>query len=635
MEREIAGGESHDYELELRAGRFALLAVEQRGIDLVVRVFSPDGEQIAQADSSGSDGTEWVAIFNQTRGVHRIEVAPFGEEPEPGRYTIELVRIEKAAKKASGRVDQLFAPWDRPGSPGAAIAVARNGEIVHAAGYGSAQLEYGIPITPSTVFHVASVSKQFTAFAIALLAARGELSLDDEVRQHIPELPEFGRSITLRHLVHHTSGLRDQWNLLALGGWRLDDVITMEHILTAVRHQEELNFEPGEEYVYCNTGYTLLAEVVQRVTGKSFREWTTENLFEPLGMNNTHFHDDHRMIVPDRAYSYDDDGPGLRKSVLSYANVGATSLFTTVEDLVQWTNNLDTGALGGEAVLAQVHERGVLNDGEEIPYAFGLVHGEHGGLRTMGHGGADAGFRTMLMRYPDQKVTIAVLSNLGSFNTDGVARTVAAVYLEDEMEAAQGEPEKADPEGTPDETVEVAPEVLDDYAGRYQLEAGLLVTITNDEGRLVAEAAGRPKVTLAPESETTFVIHEAEVHVVFHRDESGKVDRLTVVQGGQEQPGKRVEPFEPTAEQLAGYVGDYYSPELGTFYAIAVKEDRLVAFHRRHGEIALTATTTDEFSGDRWFFGRARFERGDDGEVTVMRVSSGRVRDLRFERRPD
>jgi CubicO group peptidase (beta-lactamase class C family) len=627
-EREIAGGERHELSLELRARRFVLLVVEQQGIDLVVRVYDPRGEMVHQVDSSGKEGPEWITFFNAARGVHRIEVAPFEDEAEPGRYTIEVARLEKAARTPSGKVDQLLAPWDRIDSPGAALAVARDGEIVYKSGYGSAQLEYGIPITPSTVFHVASMSKQFTAFAIALLAEQGKLSLDDDVLEHIPEIPDFGRKITLRQLIHHTSGLRDQWNLLALGGWRLDDVITTEHILTAMRYQQELNFDPGEEHLYCNSGYSLLAEVVARVTGTSFREWTTENIFRPLGMNHTHFHDDHEMIVPDRAYSYSVDGPGFRKSVLSYANVGATSLFTTVEDLIKWTNNLDTGTLGGEAVLQQVHERGILNNGEEISYAFGLVHGEHRGLRTVGHGGADAGFRTMLMRYPDQRFVVAVLSNLGGFSPDSIAREVAAVYLAEEMAEAGPEEDSA-------ETVEVDAAVLDDYTGRFQLEAGLLVTITRDEAQLVAEARGRPKVKLIPESETTFVIREADVRVTFHREESGEVERLTVLQGGQEMPGRRVEPFEPTAEQLAQYAGDYYSPELGTFYSIAVKEDLLVALHRRHGEIELTPTTTDEFSGDEWYFGRAKFERDDDGGVTALRVSSGRVRNLRFERQPD
>src|SRR6185436_1924774 len=236
----------------------------------------------------------------------------------------------------TSKVDKLFANWDKPDSPGAALIVVKDGAVVYKRGYGSANLEYNIPITPATVFHVASVSKQFTAFAITMLAKAGKLSLDDDIHKYLTELPDFGQKITIRHLLHHTSGLRDQWELLAMAGWRLDDVITKEHILKMVRHQKELNFSPGQEYLYCNTGYTLLAVIVERITGQSFREYMQETIFKPLNMTGTHFHDDHEMIVKNRAYSYRPYGPqDFKLSALNYANVGATSLFTTVEDMAR------------------------------------------------------------------------------------------------------------------------------------------------------------------------------------------------------------------------------------------------------------------------------------------------------------
>lgn len=632
VERELAAGESHEYRLELRANRFVLVTVEQRGIDVILRAYDPQGRTIQQSDSSGKEGLESVGFFNEVKGAHRVEIVPFDKEAEPGRYSIEVARLERAARTASGKVDQLMARWDRADSPGAALAVVQDGKVVYKNGYGSAQLEYGIPITPSTVFHVASVSKQFTAFAVILLAEQGKLSLDDDVRKYIPEVPDLGKPITLRQLIHHTSGLRDQWNLLALAGWRLDDVITREHILTLVEHQQELNFDPGEKYVYCNTGYTLLAEVVARVTGQSFREWTAEMIFKPLGMDRTHFHDDHQMIVPDRAYSYASAASGYRKAVLSYANVGATSLFTTVEDLAKWTDNLDTGILGGESVLRLMHQRGVLNNGEELSYASGLVHGEHRGLRTVGHSGGDAGFRSHVVRYPDQRFAVVVLSNLADFSPYDVARQIAEIYLAEEMDAQDASAKSNGDDEDADEPVEVDVAVLDDYTGEFQLEGGPLITIIRDGQQLVAQTRGRPDVTLHPESETTFLIREADIRVTFHREESGDVARFTLLQGGQELPAKRVERAAPSVEELKQYVGEFYSRELGTFYTIAVEDDRLVALHRRHGKIELTPTTRDEFTGNQWFFGQVKFERNDTHEVIVMLVSSGRVRDVRFER---
>jgi hypothetical protein len=294
VEREIAAGETHRYRVDLETDQFLFVAVEQQGIDLVVRVLGPSGEELDEVDSpNGSWGLEAVAFFPSGSGIHQIEVAPLEEEEsESGGYEITLERLEPAATTESGRVDQLFAQWDRAGSPGASVAVARGDSVLFEKGYGYAQLEYGIPITPATIFHVASVSKQFTAFAIAMLANQGKLSLDDDIREHLPYVPDFGVAITPRHLIHHISGMRDQWNLLALAGWRLDDVITKEQVIRLVERQQELNFEPGAEYLYCNTGYTLLADIVEHITGQPFPEWMAENVFQPLAMNSTHFHDD-------------------------------------------------------------------------------------------------------------------------------------------------------------------------------------------------------------------------------------------------------------------------------------------------------------------------------------------------------
>jgi CubicO group peptidase (beta-lactamase class C family) len=642
VEREIAAGETHAYEVVLKARRFLFFTVDQRGVDVVVKVYRPDGELIGVFDSpNGARGPEHVSVTVEDKGLYRVEVAPLLEGADPGRYAIVIEQIAPVAKTREGKIDQLFARWDRPDAPGFSLAIARGGEIVLERGYGSAQLEYGVPITPSTIFHVASVSKQFTAFAVAMLAEQDKLSLDDDVRKYIPEVPDFGKTITLRHLIHHTSGLRDQWNLLALGGWRLDDVITTEQILTAVSFQEELNFDPGEEHVYCNTGYTLLGEVVARVTGQTFPEWTAENLFEPLDMTHTHFHDDHERIVPDRAYSYASDGVGFRKSVLSYANAGATSLFTTVADLLKWTHNLETGEVGGEAVIARVHERGVLNSGEVLDYAFGLVHGEHNGLRTVGHGGGDAGFRTMVTRYPEYGLSVATFGNFGGFNSGHVARQVAEIYLADEMAArmedAPPEPGiEQDDSQEKTEVMEIAPEVLDGYVGRFQItEIGLILTFEREGRQLWVQATGRPRIALTTESENTFYAIETGARVTFHRAESGEVGRLTLAVGGSELEGERVEPFEPGAEELAEFVGNYYSPELATFYEIAIDEGDLVARHRRHGTIALRPSVTDEFSGSAWYFGTVRFVRNGEGAIVAMLVSSGRVRNVRFERHTD
>ncbi|MBK7598693.1 MAG: serine hydrolase [Acidobacteria bacterium] len=280
--------------------------------------------------------------------------------PSRRQFTVGLDR------ELANRIDEVFRQYDKPGSPGCSLAVVRDGKVVYKHGYGYANLEYDIPISPSTVFHVASVSKQFTAFAITLLASEGRLKLDDDIRKYLPEVPDFGKTITIKHLIYHTSGLRDQWELLAMAGWRLDDVITKEHILKIIRNEKELNFEPGAEHLYCNSGYTLLAVIVERVSGQSFRQFTNDRIFKPLGMANTHFHDDHEMIVKNRAYSYQPEkAGGFKLSALNYANAGATSLFTTAEDMTRWALNFEDMKLGGKAVIDQMHEQGILNSGKK------------------------------------------------------------------------------------------------------------------------------------------------------------------------------------------------------------------------------------------------------------------------------
>ena len=276
-------------------------------------------------------------------------------------------------KKLTAKIDSLFQKWDNDSSPGASVSILKDGEIILKKGYGMANLEYDIPIRPSTIFHIASESKQFTDFCIVLLAQQGKLSLDDDIRKWLPEVPDFGKKIGIRNLIYHTSGLRDQWQLLAISGTRLDDVITQDHILKLVKNQKELNFEPGSRYLYCNTGYTLLAEIVKKVSGLSLREFAEKEIFGPLGMDDTHFHDNYKEIVKNRAYSYSQkDSITFENSVLSYSTIGATSLFTTVKDEAKWLNNYFTAQVGGPEAIEQMYERGILNSGDTLSYAFGL-----------------------------------------------------------------------------------------------------------------------------------------------------------------------------------------------------------------------------------------------------------------------
>ncbi|MGH4000314.1 MAG: serine hydrolase domain-containing protein, partial [Pseudonocardiaceae bacterium] len=339
------------------------------------------------------------------------------------------------------RLDAVFAQYDRASSPGCALGVYRDGRIGYAKAYGSANLELGAPLTPASVFDIGSTSKQFTAMSVLLLARDGKLALDDDVRRYIPSLPEYGAPITIRHLLYHTSGIRDYTTLLALAGEPTQNWTTDDDALELIVRQRALNFAPGSEWQYSNSGYFLLSLVVKRVSGQSLRRFAQSRIFEPLGMAQTHIHDDHAMVVPNRATGYvpsDSAGP-FRIEMSDFEQTGDGSVFTTVEDLVKWDENFYSAVVGGPELLAEMVKPGALNDGKPVDYAAGLVVGEYRGLKTVEHGGAWAGYRAQLLRFPTEHVSIACLCNLGSANPDRLAQQVADVYLADRLGPAENQ----------------------------------------------------------------------------------------------------------------------------------------------------------------------------------------------------
>jgi CubicO group peptidase (beta-lactamase class C family) len=527
------------------------------------------------------------------------------------------------------KVDELFAVWDGNGTPGAAVAIVRDGAVIYKKGYGMANLEYDIPISPSSIFHIASVSKQFTVFSILLLQSEGKVDLDDDIRKYIPEVPDFGQTITLRHLASHTSGLRDQWALLALAGWRLDDVITKEHVLKLVCKQKDLNFAPGDKYLYCNTGFTLLAEVVSRVSGKSFAEFTEANIFSPLQMNHTLFYDDHEKIVKNRTYSYHMDITGFKKSVLSYANVGATSLFTTVEDLSLWAENFSELNIGNSEIVRMMNTPAVLNDGEEFGGALGQFVGGYKGLNEIAHGGADAGYRSYLGRYPDQKFSVIVFSNSAQINASGMAHQIVDIYLEEQLKPEAEEVKEVDNE---DDKIVLDRKIIGSYLGEYEFQAGFIVSVTEENGKLFAEATGQDIVKLNPITMTEFEVEGIEAKVVFVPGDSKNVNLIKLFLGEQIQEGQRMLPFDKATVDLSECTGRFYSEELATAYDIKIYDGKLVAQHIRLSDIQLSPVKEDVFSGDAWFFGQIEFIRENGTTINGCKVSSGRVLNLYFKK---
>ena len=623
--------EKHQYTINLKSNQFAFFKLMQDGIDLKVTTYNTLNEKLEEFDSPNyRNGYELFTIASDKKGEYLIEIESIDDIDHAGEYELFVQSVKPKAVTQNEQVDELFTIWDTNDTPGVAVAVVKDGAIIYKNGYGLSNLEYDIPITPSSIFHIASVSKQFTVFSILLLEKQGKLSLDDDIRKYIPEVPDFGTTITLRHLASHTSGLRDQWNLLSMAGWRMDDVITKEHVLKLVSKQKELNFNPGDEYAYCNTGFTLLAEVVSRISDMSFAEFTEVNIFEPLKMSNTLFYDDHEKVVKNRTYSYNSSSDGYKKSVLNYANVGATSLFTTVEDLSLWAMNFSDINVGDSTIINKMNTPAILNDGKTFGGALGQFVGEYKGLNEIQHGGADAGYRSYLTRFPDENFAVVVFSNSAEFNSGRMAHKVVDIYLKDKIKSEDNQKEVK--EESESDVVAIDESVFTTYVGAFELQPGFIITISSSETQLSAEATGQSKVPLTPISTTEYKLEGVQAKIEFIPNEGENIKLLKLHQGGQIMEAPRVKEFDKSSVNISDFSGEFYSEELSTTYNFTIVDDTLVATHSRLSDFNLNPIKHDMFNGEAWFFGQVEFIRDGNNTITGCKVSNGRVRNLYFEK---
>ncbi|MBK6304438.1 MAG: serine hydrolase [Gemmatimonadetes bacterium] len=519
------------------------------------------------------------------------------------------------------RVDAVFSRWDRTDSPGCALGISQSGREVYARGYGMSDLQHAIAITPSSIFHVASVSKEFAAYSVALLAEEGRLSLDDDVRQHVPEIPNYGQRITVRQLIHHTSGLRDQWQLLGYAGWRFpEDLITEQDVLRMVSRQKGTNFAPGAEWAYSNTGYTLLAVIVKRVSGKSLREFAQERIFAPLGMRDTHLHDDHTMIVRGRTSAYEPrPGGGWKISIPVFDTYGATSLFTTAGDMLKWMANLDAPTVGSRALVAAAQTSSTLNDGTPTSYGYGLSIFKYRGLSAIGHGGADAGYRAQVERYPERGIAIAVLCNAAIATPNVLTRNVLDVLL------GASAPRQALSIDTVPRAVSA--EIKQRWVGTYRDSVSQAVLRVRLAGDTLTLGDGRPLVIT---SDTSARIAASANALVLRSSGTTVTGVAQVPHTTRPLIFRREAPFTPDRAALAAYAGAFYSEELDVRYDLRVADSSLVMFHRKLDDSPLAPASRDVFTAA--FGATFQFTRDRTGKVNGFTITDGRVRGVRFER---
>lgn len=530
----------------------------------------------------------------------------------------------------SEKISELISEYDNDETPGGVILVMRNGEVIYTRAFGMANLSYGVPFTASTPTNIGSTSKQFTAFAIGLLEEQGELSLDDDIRKYIPELPDFGDTVRLWHLISHTSGYREYLNSFVMSGRMLGDQVDYREIIPLVQRQPELQNTPGDSYNYNNTGYALLAMVVERITGDSFPVWMQENVFLPLEMNSTLVLRHRGQVIPGSAQGYgrDEDENFIKLADLS-ASMGPGGIYSTAEDLAKWVMNFYEPKVGSEALIEKMQTSFVKNDGDKLGYGFGLMMDEKDGLQRVYHGGADIAHRSEFFMYPDIQGAVITQSNNNRF-PGSVALRTAEAFFADVMELENKD--DIDPEN-----FEYDPEKFDKLAGRYELEAapGFILEFTREGDTLYTQATGQGRVEIYASSDSTFYLKVVDASVTFHRNEEGEVDAMTLHQNGNHRAKRLWEAaWTPSPEVLQMYLGRYFSEELEAFYEVALNdEEELVLRHRRFSDIPLKAEAEDEYSGSFPIAG-VQFIRNDEGLVTGFTASSGRSFGIVFEKQP-
>jgi CubicO group peptidase (beta-lactamase class C family) len=534
-----------------------------------------------------------------------------------------LAGVSAHAQEAA-QVDAIFADREGAEKPGCAVVVVKDGSVAYENGYGMADLEHHVKITPQTAFDVASVAKQFTGLGVAMLIEHGKLKVTQDIRTILPWVPDFGRPITIDNLLHHTSGLRDWPSTLFMSGV-ISDVamsspVTLEMITDMVKHQRELDFLPGEEFQYSNTGYNLLAAAVAQVTGQPFPKWLSENIFAPLGMAHTFVADSPDALVMDRAESYTPTGKSSYIRAISQAAAqGSSSVFTTADDMGKWLANFDSARVGGRSAIQMTWQGSTLRSGGEVNYGFGWELGSYYGITGVEHTGSWAGYRSDVVVVPEKRFAAAVLCNAPDVRTHAVALKLAEIYMPDAPKPIPAaEPAK------PSIAYKSTPKSWGKYLGTYRLGPSWLLTISRDKKNLIAQASHEDKVDMTQTGENKFFVEAYHSLVEFNVDRSGKVPSL--VYHGKVAP--RIETQALSPDGLPRFTGDYWSDELRQNERVTLNDGRL-ALDFRIGTVHLIPVGHNVFDADEGRF-TVEFTEAPDGAISGLKLTLGRVRNLRY-----
>lgn len=630
LERHLTTDEKHIYMIDLNAKQFVNGKVNQKGVNLIISISDPLGKQIAKFNMIA--GQEGFYIETTDEGPYRIEVLPLffgGSSANSGEYFIEIIQSEPLGNTPQKQIDQFLNALYFSDGSGGAIAVINDGKIIYSTAYGMANLTHMNPFTTETLSNIGSVSKQFTAFAIALLEKRGKLSFDDDIRTYIPECPDFGQTVTIRNLLNHTSGYREIKRTFGMKGIR--GFWVREELIQQIQKQRELQFSPGSEYNYTNTNYILLAEVVESISGISFREWMKINIFDPLDMEytsvNSPIYAQIQRVVPNSADGYIKIRGEYGHFIDEQAFYGASSIFSTIGDLSKWLQNFDSAGIGGEELLSQMVTPAVLTNGDTIDYAFGLYIDKHNGLLRYSHDGFDGLHWTELSYYPELNAGIIILNNNWIFPK--VSSKLSEVFFGDFMKS---EEPSVNQDSEEKKYHEVDPALLDAYVGRYSTEEDErnIVTIERKGNELRASVVSSlllpSSFDLHPDSDSTFYNESIDVSIIFHLDTNNQVKHANF-KYYRDFILHPLPIYKPSNEDLMAFSGLYYSPELQSVFTIIIEDNRLQVTIPNGMSIKLEPKYSDTFTGEN--YGEYRFKRNADGDISEFVVQNVHFKKLK------
>ncbi len=543
---------------------------------------------------------------------------------------------DESAKKA----DEFLSQWDKNDMPGCSVGAVKDGRLVYKRAFGMANLDYNVPNTTSTLFNLASVSKPFTAASIALLAQQGKLSLDDDIRKYVPEIPKYDETITIRHLIHHTSGIRDYQGLVFFGGLGTDNAYSPKAILNILARQKNISFKPGAKHQYSNSGYFLMGIIVERVSGKSLRAFAEENIFKPLGMKNTRFYDNRFEVIKNRASGYRiGSGNTIRARSSLYDLVGAGGLLSTVEDLYLWDQNFYEPKVGNKELISLLTMPGTLNSGEKMDYAFGLWRNEHKGLSVIQHSGNMAsGYRAQIVSFPEQKFTVIALCNNTAIFSSVIVEKLADIYLDGQLKPDVPSQKRVAETLPPAIALSEKEELR--YAGIYaSAESGAVFKLSLKDGKLINSGLLKNETPVMPVADNRFLMiadsNRYELIPVFNK--SGTISEIKLTTNGvRPDVFVPVKPPFDSPQQLSEYAGTYYSDEFNADYKISLKGNNFFLQIGENFEAPLTAAYADFFTTAGGQINLS-FTRDDKGKIAGFVFNSALderdVKGITFKRR--